>query len=94
MTQDHSKINISENEIRHLVEIGLDRDLTDFSMALDWYDSYAMDSLGAIALAVEVRKRYRLKIPTEQMPSLRNGNQLKHWIESELKPKPCDGDPK
>lgn len=71
---------ISIGEIKEIVEIALDRELDEFSMEANFYEDYAMDSLGAVALVVEVQKRFDVRIPDESMPSARTGLQLKTII--------------
>jgi acyl carrier protein len=69
-------------EIRQIVEISLDRELESFSMDANFYETYAMDSLGAVAMVVEVQRRYDVRIPDDQMPNVRTGNQLKELLEA------------
>ncbi|MES2670131.1 MAG: acyl carrier protein [Pseudomonadota bacterium] len=71
-------INIAE--IKEIVEIALDRELDEFSMDADFYEVYSMDSLGAVALVVEVQKRFDVRIPDESMPNVRTGDRLKAII--------------
>lgn len=73
-------ISPSNEEIREIVEIALDQELDSFSMEANWYEDYGMDSLGAVALVVEVQKRYDIRIPDEAMPNIRTGYQLKTVI--------------
>jgi acyl carrier protein len=76
---------IKNNEIKEIVEIALDRELDAFSMSANFYETYDMDSLGAVALVVEVQKRYDVRIPDERMPDIRTGDQLKAEVEELLK---------
>lgn len=70
----------SIDEIKAVMEIAIDKELPDFSMAANWYEDYEMDSLGAVALSVEVRKRFGVTIPDERMPDIRTGEQLSDLI--------------
>lgn len=63
-------------DIKEIVEYALDRELAAFSMTADFYEEYMMDSLGAVALVVEVQKRCDVRIPDERMPQVRTGEQL------------------
>lgn len=76
--------DITIDEVKEIVEIALDRDLDDFSMDANFYIDYQMDSLGAVALVVEVQKRYGVRIPDGRMPRIQTGNQLKENIEEIL----------
>jgi len=70
-----------EIEIKDIIEIALDRELEEFSMDADFYEDYDMDSLGAVALVVEIQKRYDVRVPDERMPDVRTGDQLKAVVE-------------
>ncbi|MFC4274389.1 phosphopantetheine-binding protein [Achromobacter aloeverae] len=74
-------ISIEPADIKEIVEFALDREIGAFSMSADLYDDYDLDSLGSVALVVEVEKRYDLRIPDERMPDVRTGELLKTEIE-------------
>jgi acyl carrier protein len=74
-------IELNSEEIREVVEIAIDRELDSFDMDTNFYEEYEMDSLGAVAMVVEVQKRYDVRIPDERMPDVRTGNQLKLIIQ-------------
>lgn len=74
-------IEIGIDDVKEIVEIALDREVDAFSMDANFYETYAMDSLGAVALVVEVQKRYDVRIPDERMPDVRTGDQLKAIVE-------------
>lgn len=84
-------IEIGNNDIKEIVEIALDRELEEFSMSANFYENYDMDSLGAVALVVEVQKRYDVRIPDERMPDVRTGDQLKAIVEELIKAKEQTG---
>lgn len=73
--------SVTTEEIKEILEIALDRDLDEFSMDANWYSDYQMDSLAAVALVVELQKRYDIRIPDGRMPKIQNGHQLKANIE-------------
>ena len=75
---------ISVEEIKDILEIALDRELDDFSMKRNFFLDYHMDSLAAVALVVEVQKRYGIRIPDGRMPRVQTGKQLKANIEEIL----------
>lgn len=74
-------INVTKEQIREIIEIALDRELDDFDMDTNFYEGYEMDSLGAVALVVEVQKKYQVKVPEEEIPNILTGNDLKAFIE-------------
>lgn len=72
---------ITVEDIKEIVEIGVDNDIPNFTMDGNWYEEYGMDSLGAIAVVVEVQKRFDVRIPDEAMHEIFTGNQLVAAIE-------------
>ncbi|MBB5393823.1 MULTISPECIES: acyl carrier protein [unclassified Herbaspirillum] len=80
-------IEIQDSEIKEIMEIALDREINEFSMAANFYEAYDMDSLGAVALVVEIQKRYDVRIPDERMPDVCTGDQLKAIVKELLKVK-------
>lgn len=63
-----------------MVEIAIDKELSEFSMDTDWYRGYDMDSLGAVQLVVEVQKEFHVRIPDDMMPKIRTGTALAQAI--------------
>lgn len=72
------------DEAKEILEIALDKDLDEFSMDANFYTDYQMDSLAAVALVVEVQKRYGVRIPDGRMPKIQTGEQLKANVEEIL----------
>lgn len=71
---------VTEDKIKEIVEIALDKELDEFEMAANFYEDYEMDSLGAVALLVETQKTFRIKVPEEEMPKILTGNDLRELI--------------
>lgn len=84
-------IEIGTEEIKQIVEIALDREVSDFAMDAHFYETYDMDSLGAVALVVEVQKRCDIRIPDERMPEVVSGEKLKAIMEELLRAKASAG---
>lgn len=72
---------ITVADIQEIVEIAVDDEVPNFTMEGNWYEDFGMDSLGAVALVVEVQKRYDVRLPEEVMPEIRTGHQLVAQIE-------------
>lgn len=72
---------LTDKEGKEIVEIALDRELDAFSMDADFYDDYDMDSLGTVALTVEVQKRYGVRISDDAAPRIRTGRRLRAFLE-------------
>lgn len=73
--------DMTVDDVKEILEIALDRDLDEFSMDANFYTDYQMDSLAAVALVVEVQKRYGVRIPDGRMPKVLTGTQLKANVE-------------
>lgn len=73
-------MELASTQIQEIVEYALDRELDAFSMTADFYEEYMMDSLGAVALVVEVQKRYDVRLPDARMPEVRTGDLLRQII--------------
>ncbi len=70
--------------IRELVEVGLDRKLSDFRMEHNFYTDLGLDSMGAIALFVELQRRTRIEVADDEAPNIQTGQQLQDFIASRL----------
>lgn len=66
----------TELQIKLIVEVAVDRELPEFRMDADWYTEYDMDSMGAVALVVEVRSVFGVELPEDRMPDVRTGTSL------------------
>ncbi|GKW41790.1 acyl carrier protein [Pectobacterium parvum] len=71
---------VTENKIKEIVEVALDKELDEFSMSANFYEEYEMDSLGAVALLVEMQKGFKVKVPEAEMPKILTGNDLRELI--------------
>jgi acyl carrier protein len=70
--------------IRELVEIGLDRKLDEFTLEHNFYTDLGLDSMGAIALFVELQRRTGIEISEEEAPNIQTGRQLEAFIAARL----------
>jgi acyl carrier protein len=75
---------MTEDDVKEILEIALDRELDDFSMEANWYRDYQMDSLAVVALVVEVQKRYGIRLPDGRMPKIQTGEALRKNVEEIL----------
>jgi acyl carrier protein len=71
-----STTNITAQDIHAILEIAMDKELPAFDMSADWYETYEMDSLSAIALSVEVQKKYSVDLVEDRLKDIRTGEQL------------------
>ena len=73
-------------DIRELTEIALDSfddDIPDIGMDSDLYRDVGLDSMGGVALAIEIQRRFKVRIPEELAPELRTPRQLIDYIVSQ-----------
>ncbi len=71
--------------IKELVEIGLDRSLDVFDLQHNLYVDLGMDSMGAVAMFVELQRRTRIEIDAEEAPRLQTGQELLDYIRARLR---------
>lgn len=72
------------NMIRELVEVGLDRKLDDFNLEQNFYTDLGLDSMGAIALFVELQRRTGIQISEQEAPDIQTGRQLEAIVGGKL----------
>jgi len=73
---------VTENNIKEIVEIALDKEkeIDEFNISANSYEDYEMDSLGALALLVETKKAFKVKLPEEKIPKILTGKDLRELI--------------
>lgn len=71
---------LSNNELKEFVEIGLDRELDDFDMNANLFDDYGMESMGIVAMVVEIQRKTGVKIPDKVLPDLYTANDYLNYI--------------
>lgn len=82
---------VTEDKIKEIVEIALDKEIDAFDMSANFYEDYEMDSLGAVALLVEMQKAFKVKVPEKEMPKILTGNDIRDLIVKLIQDK-NDGD--
>lgn len=63
----------SLNELRQIVEIALDSpgtDLTNFGAESNLYTEIGLDSIAAVAMVIEIERRFGVRIPDDEVPQL------------------------
>ena len=71
---------ISEDELKEMLEIALDEEIDDFDLETDFYEEYAMDSMGAVAFFVEIQKRTGVVVNVDQVKPLRSGKAVLEFL--------------
>lgn len=57
--------------LKQLVEVAMDQEVKTLGADTDLYGELGMDSMGAVALVVEIQRRFHVRIQDEDMPQLR-----------------------
>lgn len=73
----------SLSDIREITEIALDSfddDIPDINMDSDLYKDIGLDSMGGVALAIEIQRRFKVRIPENLAAELRTPRQLIDYI--------------
>ena len=71
------------DELRQIVELAMDKDIPPLESGIDLYEGLGMDSIGAVAMIVELQRRYRVRIREEDVPLLRTPNALLVYVNSQ-----------
>lgn len=57
-------------ELKEVIEIALDREVAQFGPDTHLYEELGMDSIGAVAMVVEIQRRFRVRIDEAAIPHL------------------------
>lgn len=60
------------DEMKDIIEIALDREIGPLTADVDLYQDLGMDSIGAVAMIVEIQRRFRVRINEQDVPGLRS----------------------
>lgn len=58
----------------------MDQEVAQLDDTIDFYEELGMDSIGAVAMVVEIQRRCRVRIPEEEVPRLRTPRLLLEYI--------------
>lgn len=59
------------DELKEIVELALDEPVDDLGPDTDFYTDLGMDSIGAVAMIVEIQRRTQIRVGEEVAPTLR-----------------------
>ena len=57
-------------ELKSIIEIALDQELAEISPDAHIYEELGMDSIGAVAMIVEIQRRCGVRIDEKEIPNL------------------------
>ena len=72
--------NLHFQELKQIVEIAMDQEVAELDENVDLYEELGMDSIGAVAMIVEIQRRCQVRIPEEVVPQLRTPRLLLEYI--------------
>ncbi len=62
--------NLSLEALHDIVEIALDREVPELTPDVNLYTDIGMDSFGAVAMVVEIQRKYSVRIPDGEIANL------------------------
>jgi acyl carrier protein len=75
-----SLATLAFHEMKQIVEIAMDQEIATLDENVDLYEELGMDSIGAVAMIVEIQRRCLVRIPEEVVPELRTPRLLLEYI--------------
>lgn len=70
--------------LKSILEVAMDQELPSIAPETHFYDDLGMDSMGAVAMVVEIQRRLGVRIPDEEVPSLQTAESLIRSVNSRL----------
>jgi len=67
-------------ELKAIIEIALDRELLSLAPNVHLYEELGMDSIGAVAMIVEIQRRCRVRIDEKDIPDLTTPQSLLDYV--------------
>jgi acyl carrier protein len=81
-------MKIDLDGLRPLLEVALDRAVPELELDTHLYTDAGMDSMGAVALVVEIDRRFKVRLPEEEIPNLHTARQYLAAIEARVAGRP------
>jgi acyl carrier protein len=72
-------------ELKAIIEMAMDQELSELHPDTDLYTDVGMDSIGAVAMIVEIQRRLNVRVKEEDVPELRTPALLIEYVQSILK---------
>lgn len=70
--------------LRQVIAIAMDKEVSQLDIDVDLYNELGMDSIGAVAMIVEIQRRYKIRIKEEDIPHLRTPALLLQYVNKAL----------
>jgi acyl carrier protein len=74
----------SLGELREIVEIAIDSDIAIWELDTNLYSELGMDSIGAVAMVVEIQRRFGIRIPDEEISKLQTPRLILEHLQSTI----------
>jgi acyl carrier protein len=82
---------LDSEAMQQIVEVALDREISELPMDIDLYEEVGMDSIGAVAMIVEIQRRCHVRIETDVVGELRTPQALIEYVNRAIEAS-CGGD--
>ena len=83
--QGMTGVEIREAVVDILTDIAPDEDLTDLKEDVPFRDQLELDSMDFLDIVMELRKRYRIRIPEEDYPELVSMQSTVEYLEPRMR---------
>lgn len=67
-------------ELKAIIEIALDHEIAELPPDIHLYEELGLDSIGAVAMIVEIQRRYHVRIDEKEIPVLTTPQLLIDYI--------------
>lgn len=67
-------------ELKAIIEIALDHEIAELPVDIHLYEELGLDSIGAVAMIVEIQRRFHVRIDEKEIPVLTTPQLLIDYI--------------
>lgn len=68
------------DDLKEIIEIALDEPVDNLTLDSDFYEDLGMDSIGAVAMIVEIQRRTQVRIDEAVAPTLRTPAAILQYV--------------
>lgn len=68
------------DDLKEIIEIALDEPVDNLTLDSDFYEDLGMDSIGAVAMIVEIQRRTQVRIEETVAPTLRTPAAILRYV--------------
>jgi acyl carrier protein len=71
-------------ELKAIIEMAMDQEVPNLQPDMDLYTDIGMDSIGAVAMIVEIQRQLNIRVPEDDVPELRTPTLLIEYLDRAL----------